>query len=66
MVKEADAEVKVNVKGSANAMDNMPPSDCSKACVKSAKAEKQSNGNYVITIVMADEVKPSATAKGPR
>lgn len=63
MVKEADAEVKVNVKGSANAMDNMPPSDCSKACVKSAKAEKQSNGNYVITIVMADEVNPSATAK---
>ena len=58
MTPEAEAEEKVNAKGSDDAKNRMPPSDCSKSHVKSATAVK--NGDvYTITIVMNDVVNPS-------
>ncbi len=60
MTPEAEAEEKVNAKGSDDAKNRMPPSDCSKSHVKSATAVK--NGDvYTITIVMNDVVNPSYT-----
>ena len=37
----------------------MPPSDCSASHVKSATAEKLSNGNYKVVIVMKEVSNPS-------
>ncbi|MBE6752144.1 MAG: hypothetical protein E7556_06405 [Ruminococcaceae bacterium] len=59
MTTEDEAEVKVNAKGSDDAKNRMPPSDCSASHVKSATAEKLSNGNYKVVIVMKEVSNPS-------
>ena len=58
LTTEEDAEVKVNEKGSEDAMRRMPLSDCSKDAVKSVTV-KESGSNLVITIVMKDEKNPA-------
>ncbi len=58
MTTEEEAEVKVNAKGSDDAKNRMPYSLCSSSCVKSATAVR-SGSNYVVTIVMRDQVNPS-------
>lgn len=58
MTEESEAEVKVNEKGSEDAMRRMPAGDCSKSYIKSVSAKLE--GDYhVITIVMNDQVNPS-------
>ena len=59
MTTEEEAEVKVNAKGSDDSKNRMPPSDCSASHVKSATAEKLSNGNYKVVIVMKEVSNPS-------
>ena len=59
MTTEDEAETKVNAKSSDDAKNCMPISDCDKKYVKSANAEKLSNGNYKIVIVMNDVTNPS-------
>ena len=63
MTTEDEAEVKVNAKGSDDAKNRMPLSNCSKGAVKSATAEKLSNGNYKVVVVMNDQVNPSYADK---
>ena len=63
MTTEDEAEVKVNAKGSDDAKNRMPLSNCSKGMVKSATAEKLSNGNYKVVVVMNDQVNPSYADK---
>jgi hypothetical protein len=58
MTEESAAEEKVNEKGSEDAMNRMPISDCASSYIKSATAVKEGDG-YVITIVMNDQVNPS-------
>ncbi len=58
MTPEAEAEEKVNAKGSDDAKNRMPISDCSKSYIKSV-TPKTEGDNYVITIVMNDQVNPS-------
>ncbi len=58
MTTEDEAEVKNNPKGSDDAKNRMPASNCSKQYIKSATAEK-SGANYIITIVLADATNPS-------
>lgn len=59
MTTEDEAEVKVNAKGSDDAKNRMPISNCTADTVKSATAEKLDNGNYKVVIVMKEEVNPS-------
>ena len=59
MTTEEEAEVKENAKGSDDSKNRMPPSDCSASHVKSATAEKLSNGNYKVVIVMKEVSNPS-------
>ena len=63
MTTEDEAEVKVNAKGSDDAKNRMPLSNCSKGAVKSATAEKLSNGNYKVVVVLNDQVNPSYADK---
>ncbi len=63
MTTEDEAEVKVNTKGSDDAKNRMPISNCSKGSVKSATAEKLSNGNYKVVIVMNEQTNPSYADK---
>ncbi len=58
MTPESEAEEKVNAKGSDDAKNRMPPSDCDKKYVKSATAKKEGD-LYIVTIVMNDQVNPS-------
>ncbi len=58
MTPEAEAEEKVNAKGSDDAKNRMPSSDCSKSYIKSVTSKTEGD-NYVITIVMNDQVNPS-------
>ena len=58
MTDESEAEVKVNAKGSDDAKNRMPSSDCDKKYIKSATAKKD-GANYVITIVLNEQVNPS-------
>ncbi len=57
MTTEDQAEVKENAKGSDDAKRRMPLSNCSPDVVASATAAKKGD-NYVVTIVMKDEVNP--------
>ena len=58
MTTEDEAKVEANPKGSDDAKRRMPISDCSEKYIKSVtKTEK--NGNYVITIVMNEQVNPA-------
>ena len=59
MTTEDEAEVKANAKGSDDAKNRMPASNCSKGAVKSATAKKLDNGNYEVVIVLADQTNPS-------
>lgn len=59
MTTEDEAKVKENAKGSDDAKNRMPESNCSKSYVKSATAEKLANGNYKVVIVMNECVNPS-------
>ncbi len=63
MTTEDEAEVKVNEKGSDDAKNRMPLSNCSKGAVKSATAEKLANGNYKVVIVLKEEINPSYSGK---
>ncbi len=63
MTTEDEAEVKVNVKGSDDAKNRMPASNCSKGMVKSATAEKLANGNYKVVIVLNEETNPTYAGK---
>lgn len=58
MTPEAEAEEKVNAKGSDDAKNRMPSSDCSKSYIKSVTSKVEGE-NYIITIVMNDQVNPS-------
>ena len=58
MTPEDKAEEKVNAKGSDDAKNRMPISDCSKSYIKSVTSKTEGD-NYVITIVMNDQVNPS-------
>ena len=61
MTTEEEAEEKINEKGSDDAKNRMPISNCSKDDVASATAEKLPDGNYKVVIVMKDQVNPSYT-----
>ena len=63
MTTEEEAEVKVNAKGSDDAKNRMPASNCTKGAVKSATAEKLANGNYKVVIVLKEETNPSYAGK---
>ena len=63
MTTEDEAEVKVNAKGSDDAKNRMPVSTCTKGAVKSATAEKLSNGNYKVVIVLNEQTNPSYADK---
>ena len=58
MTTEADAEEKINEKGSDDAKNRMPAGDASASYIKSATAVKEGD-NYVVTVVMNDQVNPS-------
>ena len=58
MTTEDEAEVKVNAKGSDDAKNRMPASNCDKKYIKSATAVKEGN-NYKVTIVLVDFTNPS-------
>ena len=60
LTTEEDAEVKVNEKGSEDAMCRMPLSNCSEEAVKSVTV-KESGSNLIITIVMKDQTNPATT-----
>ncbi len=62
MTPEDKAEEKVNAKGSDDAKNRMPISDCSKSYIKSVSSKTEGD-NYVITIVMNDQVNPSYADK---
>ena len=57
MTTEDEAEVKVNAKGSDDAKNRMPASNCDKKYIKSATAVKEGN-NYKVTIVLVDFTNP--------
>ncbi len=58
MTAEEDASVDTSAKGSPEAMDRMPESNCTSAVVKSATCEK-SGENFIVTIVMHDQINPA-------
>ncbi len=58
MTPKEEAEEKVCPKGSDEAKDRMPASNCSSQYIKSAKAVKEGD-NYVVTIVLTEFVNPS-------
>ncbi len=58
MTEESAAEEKVNAKGSDDAKNRMPAGDCSESYIQSCTAVKDGD-NYVITLVMKDQVNPS-------
>ena len=57
MTTEDEAEVKVNAKGSDDAKNRMPASNCDKKYIKSATAVKEGS-NYKVTIVLVDFTNP--------
>ena len=57
MTTEEEAEVKQNPKGSDDAKNRMPASNCAKKYIKSATATKDGN-NYVVKIVLVDFTNP--------
>ena len=59
MTEESAAEEKINEKGSDDAKNRMPVSNCAASDVASATAKKLDNGNYEVVIVMKDQVNPS-------
>lgn len=58
MTTEDQSEEKIYAKGSQDAMNCMPASDCSDIFVKNTTV-RQSGGNYIIKIVMNKEINPS-------
>ncbi len=58
MTKEEEAEEKVSAKGSDDAKNRMPVSNCTEETIESVTRTTKGN-NYVITIVMKDQVNPS-------
>ena len=59
MTTEDEAKVQVNEKGSDDAKNRMPISNCTAGAVKSATGEKLANGNYKIVIVLNEQTNPS-------
>ncbi len=47
-----------NAKGTDDAKNRMPISDCSESYIQSASKVEQ-NGNYIVTIVLKDQINPS-------
>lgn len=62
MTEESAAEEKVNAKGSDDAKNRMPISDCAKSYIKSVTSKTEGD-NYIITIVLNDQVNPSYSDK---
>ncbi len=58
VTSEDKAEVKDNAKGSDDSKNRMPVSNCTMNSVQSVSS-KEVNGNYVITIVMKDQINPT-------
>ena len=58
VTSEDKAAVKDNAKGSDDSKNRMPVSNCTMNSVQSVSS-KEVNGNYVITIVMKDQVNPT-------
>ncbi len=58
LTTEEEAEEKINARGSDDAKNRMPISNVSKEYVKSVTA-KRDGANYIVTIVMKDQVNPS-------
>lgn len=58
MTAEADATVETSEKGSEDAMNRMPLSNCTSAYVQSATAVKEGD-NYKVTIVMRTQQNPA-------
>ena len=59
---EEDAEEKVSAKGTDDAKNRMPASNCSEKTIESVTKTTKGN-NYVITIVMKDQVNPAKADK---
>ncbi len=59
VTSEDKAEVKDNAKGTDDSKNRMPVSNCTMNSVQSVSS-KEVNGNYVITIVMKDQINPTA------
>ena len=59
MTTEDEAKVQENAKGSDDAKNRMPISNCTAGAVKSATGEKLANGNYKIVIVLNEQTNPS-------
>ena len=59
VTSEDKAEVKDNAKNTDDSKNRMPVSNCTMNSVQSVSS-KEVNGNYVITIVMKDQVNPTA------
>ena len=60
MTKEENAEVQASEKGSDDAKNRMPISNCTADTVESATIETKGD-NYLITIVMKEQVNPEKT-----
>ena len=58
VTSEDKAEVKDNAKGSDDSKNRMPVSNCTMNSVQKVSS-KEVNGNYVITIVMKDQINPT-------
>lgn len=58
VTSEDKAEVKDNAKGTDDSKNRMPVSNCTMNSVQSVSS-KEVNGNYVITIVMKDQINPT-------
>ncbi len=58
MTKEADAKEEISEKNSEDAMNRFPASNCTMNTVQSVTA-KASGSNYIITIVMKDQINPA-------
>lgn len=59
VTSEEKAETKVNEKGTDDSKNRMPASNCTMSSVKSVSS-KVSGSNYIITIVMKDQINPTA------
>ena len=59
MTSEADAAVDTSAKGSDDAKNRMPLSNCSAGACKATAAKD--GDNYVVTIVMNDQINPAKT-----
>lgn len=60
LTAEADATANVYAKGSADAKNNMPVSNCTSTYIRSV-IWKKSGSNYIVEIILADQINPAKT-----